>query len=897
MIEYNLEYNSILKELCEKNPTSYMNILKSTRFSYLLDYVRSCVSGFLDENNSSFGKMIYWVLHELQDFPLCSNPNCHNLVLGRKNIRFNERWPMYCSNRCAQSDIKTLEHKRHTNSQRHGNPNYNGDRENLKKRNREKFGVDWYFQSRDFNEKRQTTWERNGYDHPMHSSYITNGMRKRYYEKYGVEYSVMNLDVIRKSRLNYFYNETYFKSSWELAYYIYLSDHHVEFEFQPSASFEYVDGRGKTHQYHPDFIVNGEYVEIKGDQFIKNGTMCNPFDSTQETNHIYAAKFKCIKDNNVKLLCRDDIEQYIQYCREKFGRSDWKMMFKSTNDEHEVLLLLKSWVTRFPRSYFKKIKAKSNQHILKYIEDHTPLLDSPEFLISTKVYWILNNITEFPKCVVCGKEIRRNVKINETYPTHCSNKCLSMDPEVQKHKEEAYERKYGTGITNPFQSKEVVDKIDQTNLRKYGTRRFTQTDTFRNLVSERHDETEAKKISTHSLNNSFNDSKIEDEIFNFIRNVFPDVKRHFSSESYPFSCDFYIPSTDTYVEYNGTWTHGNHPFNRNDPDDVKLCEMWKDKRSRYYDNAVYVWTNLDIRKRECAKQNNLKFVELWNVDDVMQWLNADRFNILIYPYNQKKLIREFEFYRTKDASIFTPYVSRKNEIIKYFQQNTFFKTEKDIWKNDQLKRNRLIQNRIKYLYKEESELTVDDILTGFKKSGLYYGYSHFNPLWFKWFVQEYGVKSCYDPCGGWGHRLLGGLNLDKYIYNDFSPSTKANVDRIIKHFKLRNVVTYCNDASDFMPSDEFDAMFTCPPYFNLEKYECGGFSNRIEFDRFISSLFDVFQKKETCRLFGIVIREDLLGDHTDFTKKIPVNPRGESYLDGNMGNFNEYLYVFSKKDK
>lgn len=894
MIKYNSEYNNILKEICERNPTSYMNILKSTKFAYVLNYVKSCVSGFLDESNASFGKMLYWVLHEFQDFPICANPNCHNHVIGRKNIRFNKKWPMYCSNKCAQSDIKTLEHKKQTNTRRYGNPNFNGNREELKKHNRERYGVDWYFQSKEFTVKKQITWEKNGYDHPMHSSHIKEGMRNRYYEKHGVEYSVMNPDVIKKSRSNYFYDNRYFKSSWELAYYIYLMDHNIDFEYQPSTSFEYTDGNEKTHRYYPDFKVDGKYIEIKGDQFIKNGTMFNPFDNTQETNHVYDAKFKCIKENNVELLCGDDMNQYIQYCCKKYGTCDWKLLFKTTNGNIKVLNLIRTWVTRFPRSYFKKIKAKANQHILRYIEDHTPLLNSPEFLISTKVYWILNNITEFPKCVVCGKEIRRNIKINEKYPTHCSNKCLSMDPVVQKHKEDAYERKYGNGIVNPFQSKEVIDKIDQTNLRKYGVKRFTQTNEFRNLVTEKHDATEAKKIATHSLNNSFNDSKPEVEIFNLIRNVYPDVKRHFSSKSYPFSCDFYIPSTDTYVEYNGTWTHGKHPFNRNNPDDVRLYEAWRDKRSKYYDNAIYVWTNLDVRKRECAKQNNLKFVELWNVDDVIQWLNIDRFSTLIYPYNQKKMSREFEFYKTKEASTFTPYVSRKNEIVKYFQQDTFFKTEKEMWKNDQSKRNRLIRNRMRYLDKEEFELTVDDILTGFKKSGIHYGYSHFNPLWFKWFITEYGIQNCYDPCGGWGHRLLGGLNLEKYIYNDFSPSTKANVDRIIDHFKVGNAVTYCNDASTFMPSEDFDAMFTCPPYFNLEKYECGSFLNRVEFDKFISSLFDVFKKKETCNLFGIVIREDLLGDHTNFIKKMMVNPRSENYLDGNMGNFNEYLYVFSK---
>ena len=32
------------------------------------------------------------------------------------------------------------------------------------------------------------------------------------------------------------------------------------------------------------------------------------------------------------------------------------------------------------------------------------------------------------------------------------------------------------------------------------------------------------------------------------------------------------------------------------------------------------------------------------------------------------------------------------------------------------------------------------------------------------------------------------------------------------------------------------------PYFNLEKYECGCFGSREEFDEFINCLFEVFNK-------------------------------------------------------
>ena len=63
---------------------------------------------------------------------------------------------------------------------------------------------------------------------------------------------------------------------------------------------------------------------------------------------------------------------------------------------------------------------------------------------------------------------------------------------------------------------------------------------------------------------------------------------------------------------------------------------------------------------------------------------------------------------------------------------------------------------------------------------------------------------------------------------------------MLKKLGISNTVTSCNDARSYVPVDDFDSMFTCPPYFNLEKYECGEFKDKADFDSFIDSLFNVF---------------------------------------------------------
>ena len=270
-------------------------------------------------------------------------------------------------------------------------------------------------------------------------------------------------------------------------------------------------------------------------------------------------------------------------------------------------------------------------------------------------------------------------------------------------------------------------------------------------------------------------------------------------------------------------------------------------------------------------------------------------NNLFLNISDNQLFSEFKYYQNNIGKISSP--NNKNYIVKYFQQDVFFKTEKILFQNKDI-RDKLINNRMKYLNKNYDQLTVEDILYGFKRSGLYYGYSHFNPLTFKWFINNYNCKICFDPCGGWGHRLLGSNNLDLYIYNDLSTSIYNNVNNIIDFFNIRNVKTYNKDAYDFIPEENYDSMFTCPPYYNLEHYECGDFETYDDFLLLIDCLFYAFYYKESCKYFGLVIREDLLdNDYKSLASEIYLikNKASKHIVKSINHHNNEYLYVFDKE--
>jgi hypothetical protein len=141
-----------------------------------------------------------------------------------------------------------------------------------------------------------------------------------YKKKFGVENSSQNPLVRRKQATKYKYENINFDSKPEIAYYIWLKDNNINFEYQPNVKFEYLY-ENKLYYYIPDFKVENEYIEIKGLQFFKNydinETMINPFDRTQDAK--YEAKHQCMIKNNVKILT--DTKIYENYVKNKYGRT------------------------------------------------------------------------------------------------------------------------------------------------------------------------------------------------------------------------------------------------------------------------------------------------------------------------------------------------------------------------------------------------------------------------------------------------------------------------------------------------------------------------------------------------------------------------------------------------
>ena len=172
---------------------------------------------------------------------------------------------------------------------------------------------------------------------------------------------------------------------------------------------------------------------------------------------------------------------------------------------------------------------------------------------------------------------------------------------------------WNTGLTK--ETDERIAKMANKKLGKSAWNKGLTAETDERVakyVSKWHDGTALKKSNeTKHKNNSFHISKQEDAYYLQLINEYGEdnVKRQYSDSRYPFACDFYIPSEDLFIEFNRNWTHGGHPFDENNLDDIYKFEQWQEKAetSAYYKNAIYTWTDLDVRKQKCAKENNLNY--------------------------------------------------------------------------------------------------------------------------------------------------------------------------------------------------------------------------------------------------------------------------------------------------
>lgn len=154
---------------------------------------------------------------------------------------------------------------------------------------------------------KETCLKKYGVENPYQSEEIKEKIKQTMLERYGVENYSQTREFHKKRSRKYIYNDLTFDSSYELCFYKYCIDHHINIK-QSTDVFNY-EYAGIIHKYFPDFKINNTNIEIKGKHFFEDGKMINPYDRSQDK--LYEAKHQCMIKNNVKIIVNCD--KYIEY--------------------------------------------------------------------------------------------------------------------------------------------------------------------------------------------------------------------------------------------------------------------------------------------------------------------------------------------------------------------------------------------------------------------------------------------------------------------------------------------------------------------------------------------------------------------------------------------------------
>ena len=259
---------------------------------------------------------------------------------------------------------------------------------------------------------------------------------------------------------------------------------------------------------------------------------------------------------------------------------------------------------------------------------------------------------------------------------------------IQKKKEKTSLKRYGVKYylqsengKNNFHNKkeEMKKKYNRTCQKKYNTDWYVTAEP-ESKKKERYN----KIWATKKRNGTTNSSKIEKKIYLFLKEKYLDVEYNYKSEKYPFSCDYYISKYKLYIELQGFWTHGYRAF-LGTKSDYQTLKKWEEKakNSTFYKNGIYVWSKLDVLKRETALKNNIRYLEIFDYN-LLENINT-QIRRVIYGLN----------------------CTYKDEL---------FSHKNYLYKNNPIIRRKIIQSAFSNLKKQEHLLSDEEILKEFKRS-------------------------------------------------------------------------------------------------------------------------------------------------------------------------------------
>ena len=347
--------------------------------------------------------------------------------------------------------------------------------------------------------------------------------------------------------------------------------------------------------------------------------------------------------SNICAQSSDEIKQKIkQTCLKKYGVDNYNKT-KESKEKIKQTCLEKYGVEYFWQS--DECKEKIKQTCLEKYGVDSPL-KSEKIRNKGKQTCLEKYGVDNPAKLEENKEKVKQTCLKK-YGTISTTQCKEIRDKIKQSCLEKY------GVDNPAKLEENKEKVKQTCLKKYGGLAPICDPNIKNQIKQtclekygvdnygkslKHkinmstimssDEMQEHRYKVMTKNHSFNTSKPEEELYLYIKEKFPSVKRQYKDKlRYPYNCDFYIPELDYFIELQGYYTHNTHPYNPNSISDQVLVERYKERYGPKC-QAITIWTLKDPEKRDCAKRNHLNFKEVWDLYEGKEFID--------YIYNEFK---------------------------------------------------------------------------------------------------------------------------------------------------------------------------------------------------------------------------------------------------------------------
>ena len=154
----------------------------------------------------------------------------------------------------------------------------------------------------------------------------------------------------------------------------------------------------------------------------------------------------------------------------------------------------------------------------------------------------------------------------------------------------------------------------------------------------------------------YNVSEDELYIYDKLKEKYPNLKASITDDRFVnpethrhFQIDFYDPDSDTAFNLNKHIKHGRRKYNPDDPNCLADVKWLENQPGEFYAKILHTWKDLDPLKREVAKQNGLKFIEWFNLDEFNKWYENPKLTYEEYKYAPESMQYDSdEYFRQKD---------------------------------------------------------------------------------------------------------------------------------------------------------------------------------------------------------------------------------------------------------